>query len=59
MARIHVRPAPGRLVRDPVTHAPLPEEGALVEDSTYWRRRIRVGDVVVVKAVTGRKAKRG
>jgi Protein of unknown function (DUF2635) len=46
MALIHVRPArAGLLVRDPVTRLLLPPEGAAVADSSYWRRRVRDGDV--------------
>lgn len=41
-----VKPAPGRRVRDPRTKQPLPETGAEVPDSVYWRRRLADGDVV-------------
>ncbi len=48
-ATIRIKPAPGLIVRDPVTYRPLAVEG---EDkprfSTYWRRRLRDGDVVLV-----------
>jgi hypothetical protein len=44
-----VAPAkPGLIVRDPITLKPLPEEGAEVESTTYWKRRLKVGDVVAV-----------
>jgi hypothetical protein len=38
-------PAPGALVRDPVSRQPLPPEGAWKADDEYWRRRIADGDV--------------
>jgi hypothetical protein len=42
---LFVRPVPGRLVRDPRTMQPLPEEGLYVERTTFWRRRLAEGDV--------------
>lgn len=42
-----IRPVTNRMVRDPITRQHLPEGGAQVPDSPYWRRRIRAGDVVV------------
>ena len=51
--RLFVRPAPGRLVRNPYTMRPLREEG---EDVTahrfYFHRMIRAGDVIVVPQPT-------
>jgi Protein of unknown function (DUF2635) len=44
-----IKPKPGLIVRDPVTHRPLAVEG---EDKPrfdqYWQRRLRDGDVVLV-----------
>lgn len=49
ITRLHVRPAvPGSVVRDPLTRRPLPPEGALVEPSQYWHRRLVMRDVVEV-----------
>lgn len=45
--RILVTPRPGFTVRDPKTNAALPAEGAIKEDSSYWRRRERDGDVTI------------
>lgn len=45
---MHVKPKAGLLVRDPVTHAYLPPEGREVEDSAYWHRRLRDGDVELI-----------
>lgn len=44
--KLHLKPAPKKTVFDPATKKPLPEEGALVEDSAYWRRRLADKDVV-------------
>lgn len=44
--KIFVVPAEGRLVRDPITHEPLPGEGAEVPRDTHWLRRLRDGDVI-------------
>jgi hypothetical protein len=48
------KPAPGRLVRDPVTGQPLPEQGAPVKLNSHVRRifyarRVKDGDVTEVK----------
>lgn len=48
-----VKPKDGLSVRDPVKGSPLPAEGAEVPDNTFWRRRLRDGDVSITeKAVT-------
>lgn len=48
---LFVKPArPGLIVRQPEHGgAPIPEEGALVPPTTYWRRQLKVGDVVIAK----------
>ena len=45
-----VKPAAGLKVRDPDLKDLLPEEGRNVPDSTYWRRRLRDGDVLITRA---------
>lgn len=45
-----IKPAAGLLVRDPQTKQPLPADGAAVELSSFWRRRLAAGDVVEIKA---------
>lgn len=45
--RIKVTPRPGYTVRDPQTRVALPPEGAIKEDSSFWRRRERDGDVTI------------
>jgi hypothetical protein len=47
MAQIHVTPADGQTVIDPVTKRPLPSDGATVEGSNYWNRRARRGEVTI------------
>ena len=46
-----VQPVLNVKVRDPRPGRPkfLPENGALVPNDTYWRNRIKDGDVVVVE----------
>jgi hypothetical protein len=53
MATIFIKPAPGLKVRDPVTHRHIPAEGCEVSATdTYWARRIRSRDVVVIDPPT-------
>ncbi len=47
-----VKPNPGRAVRDPVKGLLLPESGADVPDSGFWRRRLRDEDVSIVPTAT-------
>lgn len=41
-----VKPAPGALVRDPATMAPVPPEGRAVPETAHWRRQIMAGDLI-------------
>lgn len=41
----YVIPGRGLMVRDPVTMEALPAEGAAKPLTTYWRRRLKDGDV--------------
>lgn len=53
-----VKPAKGIKVRDPVSRQHIPESGVEVSDvDTYWARRLRCGDVVVVPPVAAAKKK--
>jgi hypothetical protein len=45
MNMLFLIPKEGVRVVEPISHTPLPAEGALVEESTYWLRRLRDGDV--------------
>lgn len=48
---MQLKPAkPGSIVRDPITHVPLPEEGRRVPNNSFWRRRVKAGDAVEVLA---------
>lgn len=51
---IFVKPArPGLIVRQPEHGGePLPAEGAVVPPTTYWRRRLKDGDIVIAKRPT-------
>ncbi len=42
-----VKSNPGRAVRDPVKGVLLPDSGAEVPDSGFWRRRLRDADVSI------------
>jgi hypothetical protein len=46
MKKEYIVPRPGLVVRDEYRR-PIPENGLEVELTTYWRRRIADGDVVV------------
>jgi hypothetical protein len=46
-----VKPAAGRVVRDPVTMQPLPPGGRDVPRESYWLRRLRSGDVVEIAPI--------
>jgi hypothetical protein len=47
--KIKIQPAQGLKVRDPKTKQHLPASGAEVEKSSYWIRRLSVGDVHLMK----------
>jgi hypothetical protein len=44
--RVLIVPKTGLIVRDPITLRPLAAGGESKPLSTYWRRRVRSGDVV-------------
>ncbi len=48
MKRAFLQPAQGGLVRHPGSRRPLEAEGEEVELTSYWRRRLRRGDVVQI-----------
>lgn len=50
-----VKPAPGLKVRNPETGLHLPDEGDQVPLTTYWRRRLKDGDVVDAKPAKSAK----
>lgn len=53
MSNAFLKPSPGEggapvLVRDPITKLPLAADGEMKPLSTYWLRRIRDRDVIVI-----------
>lgn len=44
-----VKPNPGIKIRDPHTKTFLPVDGTNVEETPFWLRRLRDGDVTIVK----------
>lgn len=46
---LHIKPAPGCLVRDPRTKLPLAASGEKKPKTGYWLRRLRDGSVVPVE----------
>ena len=52
-----VKPAPGLVVRDPMSKQALPAEGGEVGDTNFWRRRLACGDVVAIKEAPAPVAK--
>lgn len=54
--KLFVRPAEGRLVRDPISLRPLPAEGDNKPKTSYWLRRIRCGDCTTGPAPKAKKA---
>jgi len=44
--RRFIKPAQGRVVRDPVTFQRLPDEGDFVVWNGYWQRRLNDDDVI-------------
>lgn len=47
MTDFYIKPADNRLVRDPVSGAPLRADGEAKPKNSYWLRRLKDGDVVV------------
>ena len=47
---MNVRPKnPKAVLRDPITKRALPPEGGRVPDSTFWRRRLMRGEVILTE----------
>jgi hypothetical protein len=57
---IFVRPVEGRRVKDPFTFKVLAPEGEHKPDTSFWRRRLNDGDVVLgeVKEVSAKAARK-
>jgi hypothetical protein len=54
-----LKPAAGLIVRDPATGQPLAQDGEAKPDTTYWRRRLRDGDVLPAPAPEPAQTKGG
>lgn len=61
MNKLHVIPAPGLLVPMPEVPAGaprhLPAEGAVVNESVYWRRRLADGEVTLAPEAAPKSSK--
>jgi len=57
MAKIFIKPKEGCIVRDPISKVPLKAIGQKVTETTFWRRRIKAGDVILADKVTPPAAK--
>jgi len=53
--KIKVKPKEGLKIVMPDLNRELPVEGAVVEASTYWHRRLAEGDVVLVEEIKEEK----
>lgn len=49
MKTLLIQPAVRRLVRDPKTQEILADKPTEVQATSYWLRRLRMGDVVLVE----------
>lgn len=49
MGSLHLKPKHGLRVVKPGTGTPLAKEGEVVDDSTYWRRRLNADEVELVE----------
>ena len=57
MERQRVQPAPGMLVRyETPSRGHIPPQGAAVPMTSYYRRRVRDGDLVIVNPAKAAKA---
>lgn len=54
--KFFIKPAPGLIIRDPVTKVPLAEVGEVKPRSAYWLRRFRDGSVIAASAPKPAKA---
>lgn len=49
MEALHLKPKKGLRVLKPGTKTPLAAEGEIVDDSSFWKRRLAAGEVEIVK----------
>ena len=53
--KIKVKPKEGLKIVMPEVNRDLPQDGAVVESSTYWQRRLAEGDVVLIEEIKEEK----
>lgn len=58
LERFFLKPGPWGSVRDPKTRAMLANEGEWKPMSIYWRRRVKMQDVVIAKPPVAEKIKK-
>lgn len=46
---MRIRPAEGRTIRDPASGNPIPRDGVSVQENSFWSRRIKDGDVLLIE----------
>ena len=49
MEKMYVKPVEGRRCKDPASYELLPAAGKNVPKNSYWLRRLKAGDCVLVK----------
>ena len=59
LTTFEIQPAPGLLVRDPLSAKPLAAEGEAKPRNKFWLRRLADGDVHESQAVGAVAAKQG
>lgn len=57
MQTAFLKPRSGFIVRDPATYKPLDAGGEVKTLGSYWRRRIKDGDVTIAQPDKGGKTK--
>lgn len=57
MKTLHLKPRSGLIVPDPDRKDELPASGRTVVSSPYWHRRIKDGDVIVIKDTKKKETK--
>ncbi len=50
--KIKIKPIKNLIVRDPITKQPLPNKGIYVELNSYWSRRLKDQDVILIRRRT-------
>jgi len=53
MASLKIKPQPGILIRRPENGVPIKPEGETVKNNSFWRRRIKTGEVILLSGPDG------